>query len=365
MIPLTGERMTGWTVIIAVVFLFGKIDRARSAPDCESSSFVTVSNGCVTPAHKAPGDKTLYLKSAIELKSRPAPPPLDPEPTSTTSKKRSSVSSSEITTTPSGNPPEARTSVTVRKKRGSGTDAAACRKKAFAPADDDFDEYASTASIADPIQPVNRGVFWFNHQLYRYILKPVSRAYDTVLPQPVRTGIYNVFDNLEYPDRFVNNLLQARFDRAGQETGKFVINTVVGVGGIFKVSDRIPALSGIPRTDTGLTFAQWGIEPGVYIVWPVIGPKSLRDTVGLAGDSALSPLAWSFYIFPGAVWTTAVTTPDSTRTLHGRMTAYDAATEHSIDPYLALRSSYIQNRQQAAKSKEAGKGRKETPSAER
>jgi phospholipid-binding lipoprotein MlaA len=253
----------------------------------------------------------------------------------------------------------------VRKKRDAVTDAATCRKKAPAPADDDIDEYASTVSVADPIQPVNRRVFWFNHQLYRYILKPVSRAYDTVLPQHVRTGIYNVFDNLEYPDRLVNNLLQARFDRAGQETGKFVVNTVAGVGGIFKVSDRIPALSGVPRTDTGLTFAQWGIDPGIYIVWPVIGPKSLRDTVGLAGDYALSPLSWSFYVFPGAAWTVAVTAPDSTRTLNGRMSAYDAATEHSLDPYLALRSSYIQNRQQAAKRNEAGKGRKETPSGER
>jgi phospholipid-binding lipoprotein MlaA len=268
-------------------------------------------------------------------------------------------------TTPTGNTPEARASVTVRKKRDSETDAASSRKKASAPADDGFDEYASTASIADPIQPVNRKVFWFNHQLYRYILKPVSRAYDTVLPQPVRTGIYNVFDNLEYPDRLVNNLLQARFDRAGQETGKFVVNTVAGVGGIFKVSDRIPVLSGVPRTDTGLTFAQWGIDPGVYIVWPVIGPKSLRDTVGFAGDYALSPLTWSFYIFPGAAWTVAVTAPDSTRTLNGRMSAYDAATEHSIDPYLALRSSYIQNRQQAAKRNEAGKGRRAIPSKER
>jgi phospholipid-binding lipoprotein MlaA len=277
----------------------------------------------------------------------------------------SNVVAASVTTTPSGNTPGAGTPVTVRKKRGSETDAATCRKKASAPADDDFDEYASTASIADPIQPVNRRVFWFNHQLYRYILKPVSRAYDTVLPQPVRTGIYNVFDNLEYPDRLVNNLLQARFDRAGQETGKFVVNTVAGVGGIFKVSDRIPVLSGVPRTDTGLTFAQWGIDPGVYIVWPVIGPKSLRDTVGFAGDYALSPLTWSFYIFPGAAWTVAVTAPDSTRTLNGRMSAYDAATEHSIDPYLALRSSYIQNRQQAAKRNEAGKGRRAIPSKER
>jgi len=224
-------------------------------------------------------------------------------------------------------------------------------QKTATPADSgetEVDEYALRSEVADPIQPVNRATFWFNHQFYRYLLKPLSRTYDTVFPQRVRTGIFNVFDNLEYPDRFVNDLLQARFHNAGKETGKFVVNSVAGVGGIMKVSDRIPALKDVPKTDTGLTFARWGIDHGFYVVLPVIGPKSLRDTVGYAGDYALSPIAWFVYWYPAAIWTPAVTAPDSARTMHGRLSAYDAVTEHTIDPYLAVRSSYIQNRNQAA-----------------
>ena len=220
-------------------------------------------------------------------------------------------------------------------------------KATVSPADDSGDEYAKVATIADPVEPFNRGIFWFNHQLYRYLLKPLSRVYDSVFPGPVRTGIYNVFDNLEYPVRVVNDLLQARFPNAGLETEKFAVNTVAGVGGIIKISDRIPALADVPRTDTGLTFARWGIGHGIYHVWPIIGPKSTRDTFGFAGDYALSPLTWFFYIFPSAVWTTAATAPDSVRNLHGRMSAYDAATENTLDRYLALRSSYIQNRRHA------------------
>ena len=221
--------------------------------------------------------------------------------------------------------------------------------KTVTPADDDFgDEYSHAASIADPIEPVNRGTFWVNHQLYRYILKPLSRTYDTVVPSIVRRGIFNAFDNLEFPDRFVNDLLQWKLKRAGYETGKFVVNTVAGVGGVMKLSDRIPPLADLPRTDTGLTFAKWGCGNGCYIVLPVFGPKSLRDTVGFAGDIDLSPLFWVALWFPSAAWLPAVSTPDSVRTWHDKLSAYDAATSNTLDRYLALRSAYVQNRQQAA-----------------
>jgi len=216
-----------------------------------------------------------------------------------------------------------------------------------APADDPGDDYAKTASIPDPVSPFNRGIFWFNHQLYRYVMKPISRAYDTVIPRPVRTGIFNVYDNLEYPDRVVNDLLQARFSTAGLETEKFLVNSVVGIGGIIKVSNHIPAIADVPHSDTGVTLAKWGMGHGIYHVWPIIGPKSSRDFVGFAGDMALSPLTWMFFIFPNAAWTTAFTAPDALRNFHDRMATYDAATENTLDRYLALRSSYIQNRKHA------------------
>ena len=214
-------------------------------------------------------------------------------------------------------------------------------------ADDDLDEYKNVGTIPDPVQPFNRGLFWFNHQLYRYVIKPISRTYDTIIPNTVRTGIFNVFDNLEYPDRVVNDLLQARFSTAGLETEKFLVNSVAGVGGIIKVSNHIPSIANVPKTDTGLTLAKWGVGHGIYHVWPIIGPKSSRDFVGFAGDTALSPLTWMFFILPHAAWTTAFTAPDSLRNFHGHMSSYDAATENTLDRYLALRSSYIQNRKHA------------------
>jgi phospholipid-binding lipoprotein MlaA len=222
--------------------------------------------------------------------------------------------------------------------------------KSTAPANDDLDEYSDVALIADPIEPVNRGIFWVNHQFYRYILKPVSRTYDTILPKPVRKGVYNVFDNLEYPVRFVNDLLQCKFQRAGKETGKFVVNSTAGVAGIMKVSDRIPALTDVPPEDTGQTFAQWGIGHGPYIVLPLIGPKSLRETVGFAGDVALSPVTWvTFGVIGGLGGATslAVNYPNTARSMNGRMSAYDAVTKDAVDPYLATRSGYVQSRKQA------------------
>lgn len=212
---------------------------------------------------------------------------------------------------------------------------------------DDLAEYNDVATIADPLEPLNRVTFWVNHQLYRYVLKPVSKTYDTVLPKPVRTGVYNVFDNLEFPIRFVNDTLQLKFKRAGLETEKFLVNSVAGVGGIMRVSDRIPSLNDVPSADTGQTFAKWGIDQGIYIVLPAIGPRSLRDTVGLVGDYALYPVTWiTFGAFGGlsGASTFAVSSPDTARTLHGKMSTYDTLTRDTLDRYLAVRTAYIQNR---------------------
>lgn len=219
--------------------------------------------------------------------------------------------------------------------------------KSVKPSQDDLGEYTNVPTIADPLEPLNRGTFWLNHQLYRYILKPVSRTYDTVLPKLVRTGIYNVFDNLEFPIRFVNDTLQFKFKRAGLETEKFVVNSVAGIGGIMRVSDRIPALTDVPSADTGQTFAKWGIDQGIYIVIPAVGPRSLRDTVGLVGDYALYPVTWiTFGAFGGlsGASTFAVSSPDTARTLHGKMSTYDSLTHDALDRYLAVRTAYIQNR---------------------
>jgi len=227
---------------------------------------------------------------------------------------------------------------------GAATSTPSEKAKPSGTTDDDLDEYKNTATIADPVKPLNRVIFWVNHRIYHFILRPISRTYDTILPKPVRTGVSNAFDNVEFPVRFVNDALQGNFKRSGQEAEKFAINTTAGVGGLFRVSDHYPSLVDVPRAETGQTFAKWGIGHGFYLVLPFFGPKSLRDTVGLAGDYALNPLSWLFLINPHAAWTLAVSGPDAARSLHDRLDAYDAVTQNTLDPYLAARSAYVQNR---------------------
>jgi len=219
--------------------------------------------------------------------------------------------------------------------------------KSAAPAKgDDLDEYAAE-SIADPLEPVNRVTFWVNHQLYTFLLRPVSKGYEKVLPKPVRSGVFNVFDNVRFPVRFVNDALQARFPRAGQEAGRFLVNTTLGVGGIFRVSDKFPALADVPAADTAQTFAKWGIGPGCYLVLPVIGPTSVRDGVGLAGDYALNPVTWVGFFYGSWAWTIPVSVSDTVRLMPDNFSAYDAATGNALDRYLALREAYVQYRRMA------------------
>lgn len=205
------------------------------------------------------------------------------------------------------------------------------------------DEYA-TKEVADPLESLNRATFKLNDGLYTVIFRPISKGYEMILPKPVRKGIDNAFDNIKFPVRFVNSTLQGKFKRAGQETGKFFVNTVAGFGGILRQSDRIPSLTDLPSEDTGQTFAKWGIGHGPYIVLPLLGPSSLRETVGLAGDYALNPVNWGFFWSGKHDWTLIPPSANTLRSLPGQLSVYDAATKDSVDPYLSARSAYMQNR---------------------
>jgi phospholipid-binding lipoprotein MlaA len=211
----------------------------------------------------------------------------------------------------------------------------------------DLDEY-STASVADPLEPLNRATFWLNDGIYTIVLRPISKGYEKVLPKPVREGIYNAFENVKFPVRFVNNALQGNFKRAGQETGKFLVNSVIGFGGLVRQSDRFPALADVPAADTGQTFAKWGIGHGAYIVLPLLGPSSLRDTVGLAGDYVLNPVSWVTILYGSHAWTIAIPSTNTLRALPDELGKYDSATKNALDRYLAARSSYIQYRREVA-----------------
>lgn len=239
---------------------------------------------------------------------------------------------------------------TTAKQTGKAEKAASAKDGDASP--DGDDEYA-VVEVADPIEKINRGTFWLNDKLYTVLLRPISKGYQFVFPRPVRKGIDNAFDNVKFPVRFVNSALQGKFKRAGQETGKFVVNTVAGVGGVLNVSDKVPALAHVPAEDTGQTFATWGIGHGAYVVLPFFGPSSLRDGVGMAGDYLLNPVNWGIFYHGGHDWehdwTYIPAGANTLRSLPAQLETYDSATKDAVDPYISVRSIYVQAREDAAK----------------
>lgn len=214
---------------------------------------------------------------------------------------------------------------------------------------DDLDEYEAV-EVADPIEPLNRATFVLNDGIYYVLLRPLAKGYEFVVPGFGRDAVENIFDNAKTPVRFVNNGLQGNFERMAQEMAKFLINTSVGVGGIWKPSDRAPSLANVPPADTAQTFAKWGIPNGAYLVIPVLGPSTARNLVGLAGDAALNPVTYIGLMYNGSFfgdtynWTLAIPIAQRLSSLPETMDLYDAATENALDPYVSARTFYIQYR---------------------
>jgi phospholipid-binding lipoprotein MlaA len=219
----------------------------------------------------------------------------------------------------------------------------------FLSEDDLFaDDFEEVTSIADPFEGLNRSIFKFNDFFYMKILGPVAQIYHNVTPDPVENGFYNFFDNLKYPVRLTANLLQLKVEESFQETGKFLVNSTLGVGGFHKASDSFPALNPPPE-DLGQAFGSWGVGEGFYIVIPFLGPSNARDFVGRFADRVPDVIStpWTlvddsmdrFYI--GAV--DLIT--DSPRLMY----RYKAFTESAIDPYVAMKDGFSQYRSQQIK----------------
>ncbi|MFW5791414.1 MAG: VacJ family lipoprotein [Desulfohalobiaceae bacterium] len=193
--------------------------------------------------------------------------------------------------------------------------------------------------IADPLEGWNRAMFTFNDKLYFYLLKPVSRTYALFVPEALRTGISNIFENLAYPVRAVNCVLQGKGEKAAKETGSFALNTTFGFLGLVKISDSVPELAVSPE-DTGQTLGAWGAGNGFYIVWPVFGASTLRDSFGRVGDHFLDPIT---YVDPSdARW--ALRGGDRVNETSLRLGEYEDLKEGALDPYVALRDAYLQYR---------------------
>jgi len=205
------------------------------------------------------------------------------------------------------------------------------------------EEGEKAAHIPDPFRPWNNAMFQINDKLYFWVLKPVAEGYKRAVSEPIRNLFYNFFDNLRAPARLVNNLLQGKMKGAGNEFVRFVFNSTAGLGGL---ADAAKELLHIQRTsvDFGQTLGRYGVGQWWYIVWPVIGPSSPRDTLGLAVDRAMYPLSYISYTKVSFGAATGVAVFETVNDTSFHLGEYEAFKEAAIDPYIAMRSAYAQNR---------------------
>lgn len=189
----------------------------------------------------------------------------------------------------------------------------------------------------DRFERTNRAIYKFNDALDRGIAKPVATAYTKVTPRPVRTGVSNFFRNLASPTVIVNNLLQGKGKAFITDTARLVVNTTIGIGGLFDPATQI----GLPAGDEdfGQTLGKWGVPPGPYIMLPVLGPSTVRDTFGFAADQFTDPK--TYLKDPYLQWGLTLGALVDTR---AELLATDDVLQRSFDPYAFMRNAYLQRR---------------------
>jgi phospholipid-binding lipoprotein MlaA len=203
-------------------------------------------------------------------------------------------------------------------------------------------------TISDPLEPINRAVFHFNDKLYFWFLKPAARGYNYVFPEELRIRVRNFFTNLLFPVRFVNSILQGNIGGAAVELSRFVVNSTLGIGGLFDPSSRGLNLP-MQDEDLGQTLGVYRLGHGIFLNVPVLGPYTARSLVGWAGDSFLDPVTW--YVQPMLLsW--GVKGYKKFNEVSLTLGDYEALKEAAIDPYVAIRNAYVQYRN--AKVKERG-----------
>jgi phospholipid-binding lipoprotein MlaA len=191
----------------------------------------------------------------------------------------------------------------------------------------------------DPYEGFNRGVYKFNDTLDRAALKPIAKGYRKVTPSFVRTGIGNVISNLEYPGTFVNQFLQGKWVLGFRDTGRFLINSTLGVAGIFDVATPL----GLEKNDEdfGQTLAFWGVSSGPFLNLPLLGPSSLRDAPMRALDFLTNPLQYTDVPWEADWGMRAVTIVHS----RSELLPLDETLKRTYDPYAFIRDAWVQQRE--------------------
>ncbi len=190
----------------------------------------------------------------------------------------------------------------------------------------------------DPIEPFNRAMYKFNDVVDRGVFTPIAKGYRAITPAPVDTGITNFFGNLSDVGSAINSLLQFKMKQAASDISRLLVNTTVGLFGFFDVASNMNLEK--HGEDFGQTLGAWGVGPGPYIVWPLLGPSSGRDTVGMVGDWYTDPVTYVDHV-PTRNSFAGVRVIDKRADLLG---ASSVVEEAALDEYEFTRDAYLQKR---------------------
>jgi phospholipid-binding lipoprotein MlaA len=231
------------------------------------------------------------------------------------------------------------------------------------PAQDElFDPFAKadegTGEEYDPWEPMNVNIFEFNRQMDRFVLKPVAKGYNFLLPDWVQISISNFYYNLRFPPRFFNNVFQGKFKGAGIEVGRFLVNTTLGGAGLIDAAKDMGLET--PEEDMGQTLGSYGVKPGPYLVLPFLPPFTVRDFTGFVGDIFLNPINWLVApiievknvpsVIPHKNRTTTTIVQFSARVEEivnersRNLEKFEGVEEATLDLYTAVRNAYLQKR---------------------
>jgi phospholipid-binding lipoprotein MlaA len=192
----------------------------------------------------------------------------------------------------------------------------------------------------DPWESFNEKMFTFNYNLDKHVLKPVAKGYNFVVPDELQRMIDRGFINITFVPRFVNNLLQAKWSGAGRELARFLINSTVGIGGLWDMAKQEFGIEP-SKEDFGQTLGVWGVGPGPFLVLPFMAPMTVRDGIGLGVDTAMDPLS---YLIP-FIWerlVMRVVNMVNDRSLN--LEVFEGVEETTVDLYTAVRNAYLQRR---------------------
>jgi len=202
---------------------------------------------------------------------------------------------------------------------------------------------AAARAANDPLEPVNRVVFWVNDVLEAVLIRPAARLYQAALPDPVQTGVRNVLTNLRAPLDFTNQALQGDWEQAGIVLRRFVLNSTLGLAGLIDVAERQHGLA-YEYESFDQTLAVWGVPEGPYLVLPLLGPSSLRDGPARLAEGLADPVTLYAEARGADTFTYARLGTTVVDTYAGYMPVLDDLRRNSVDYYTAMRSLYRQRR---------------------